>query len=210
MADHDVHEAIAQLGAGRAVLLPTDTVYGLCALAGSEAATLELYEVKGRQMTQSTALLAADVPTLLDLLPDLPQDAVDVVNALLPGPFTLVLPNPSRRFRWLSGIRPDSIGVRVPDLPEPTWQVVAAVGAVVATSANDPGGPNPARLEDVPERIRAAVGAEVDLGTLPGTPSTVIDFTGPEPFVIREGIVPASEALSTISAWRSRNKPSNS
>src|SRR3954447_11119994 len=153
MADHDVHEAIAQLGAGRAVLLPTDTVYGLCAPAASEAAALGLYALKGREMAQPTALLAADVPTLLALLPELPQDAVDVVNALLPGPFTLVLPNPSRRFRWLSGIRPDSIGVRVPALPEPCRQVVTAVGAVVATSANDPGGPNPPRLADVPERI---------------------------------------------------------
>lgn len=210
MADHDVHHAVDQLVAGRPVLLPTDTVYGLCALAGSEAAALELYRLKGREHTQATALLTADVPALLDVLPDLPQDAVDVVNALLPGPFTLVLPNPSRRFRWLSGIRPDSIGVRVPDLPEPSRQVVSAVGAVVATSANDPGGPNPSRLEDVPERIRSAVGAALDLGALPGTPSTVIDFTGPEPFVIREGIVPAAEALSTINEWRSRSKPSTS
>jgi L-threonylcarbamoyladenylate synthase len=210
MADHDVQEAIDQLAAGRPVLLPTDTVYGLCALARSEAAALELYELKGRQMAQPTALLAADVSALLALLPELPSDAVDVVRALLPGPFTLVLPNPSRRFRWLSGIRPDSIGVRVPNLPEASRKVVAAVGAVVATSANDPGGPNPARLEDVPKRIRDGVGAVLDLGVLPGTPSTVIDFTGPEPFVVREGIVPAAEALSTISAWRSRNRPSSS
>src|SRR3954470_1051553 len=100
MADHgDVTHAIAQLGAGRSVLLPTDTVYGLCAVAASEAATLELYRLKGRQMTQATALLAAEGDALLDLLPDLPQDAADVVRALLPGPFTLVLPNPARRFR---------------------------------------------------------------------------------------------------------------
>jgi L-threonylcarbamoyladenylate synthase len=87
---------------------------------------------------------------------------------------------------------------------------VSAVGAVVATSANDPGGPNPARLDDVPERIRAAVGAELDLGALPGTPSTVIEFTGPEPYVIREGVVPAAEALSTIHEWQSRSRRSSS
>ena len=210
MADDVVQQAIAALGAGRPVLLPTDTVYGLCALAASEAAALELYQLKGRQTTQATALLAADVPALLDLLPELPQEAVDVVHALLPGPYTLVMPNPTRRFRWLSGIRPDSIGVRVPDLPDETRRVVAAVGAVVATSANDPGGPNPARLDAVPQRIRDGVGAAIDLGPLPGAPSTVIDFTGPEPFVIREGAVPAAEALSTITAWQSRSRPSSS
>jgi tRNA A37 threonylcarbamoyladenosine synthetase subunit TsaC/SUA5/YrdC len=62
----------------------------------------------------------------------------------------------------------------------------------------------------VPQRIRDAVAAEIDVGALPGTPSTVIDFTGPDPYVIREGIVPAAEALSTISEWRSRNRPSSS
>ena len=208
MADVDV--AIEQLRAGRPVLLPTDTVYGLCALATSENAAIELYKLKGRETTQATALLAADVTVLLDLLPELPPEAVDVVHALLPGPFTLVLPNPARRFRWLSGIRPDSIGVRVPHLPEPTRRVVSAVGAVVATSANDPGGRNPARLDDVPQRIRDGAGAELDLGELPGTPSTVIEFTGPEPYVIREGVVPAAEALSTIHEWQSRSRRSSS
>ena len=209
MAD-PVRDAIEQLVLGRPVLLPTDTVYGLCALAGSEDAARELYRLKGRQTTQATALLAADVASLLDQLPELPPSAVDVVRALLPGPYTLVLPNPARRFRWLSGIRPDSIGVRVPNLPEPTREVVKAVGAVVATSANDPGGPNPAQLDDVPQRIRDGVGAALDLGALPGTPSTVIDFTGHEPYVVREGAVPAAEALSTIREWRSRSRPSNS
>ena len=66
------------------------------------------------------------------------------------------------------------------------------------------------RLEDVPERIRAGVGAELDLGPLPGTPSTVLDLTGAEPVVLREGAVSAAEALSTIRAWRSRTRPSSS
>jgi tRNA A37 threonylcarbamoyladenosine synthetase subunit TsaC/SUA5/YrdC len=66
------------------------------------------------------------------------------------------------------------------------------------------------RLEDVPGRIRAGAGAEVDLGPLPGTPSTVVDLTGADPVVLREGAVSAAEALSTIQAWRSRTRPSSS
>ena len=100
--------------------------------------------------------------------------------------------------------------MRVPVLPEPARAAIAAVTAVLATSANDPGGPSPVRLEDVPERIRAGVGAELDLGPLPGTPSTVLDLTGAEPVVLREGAVSAAEALSTIRAWRSRTRPSSS
>jgi tRNA A37 threonylcarbamoyladenosine synthetase subunit TsaC/SUA5/YrdC len=68
----------------------------------------------------------------------------------------------------------------------------------MATSANDPGGPDPVTLDDVPQRIREAVAAELDLGPLPGTPSTVIDFTNDEPVVIREGIVSAAEAIARV------------
>jgi L-threonylcarbamoyladenylate synthase len=208
--DDDVQRSITALRAGKPVLLPTDTVYGLAALASSEPAVEALYRLKGRDPGQPTALLAADVDSLLEAIPELPAGGRDAVRALLPGPFTLVLPNPGRRFRWLAGIRPDSIGVRVPELPEPSLRVVEAVGPVVATSANDPGGPNPSRVGDVPERIRAGCGALLDLGELHGTPSTVLDLTGTEPFVIREGVVSAAEALSTIEAWRSHSRPSSS
>ena len=70
------------------------------------------------------------------------------------------------------------------------WDVVAA------TSANLHGDPDPRRLSDVPERLRAAVALILDGGDLPGTPSTVLDLTGSEPRVLREGAVPAAEALS--------------
>jgi len=210
MADDDVQRAIDAVRSGQAILLPTDTVYGLAALARDEEAAYALYRLKGRRPSQPTALLAPDVDALLEAMPELPGEAVAAVRALLPGPFTLVLPNPARRYRWLSGIRPDSIGVRVPELPEPSRRVLDEVGWLVATSANDPGGPNPATLDDVPERIRAACGAELDIGRLPGTPSTVLDLTGPEPYVIREGAVPAAEALTKISSWQSDTRPSSS
>jgi L-threonylcarbamoyladenylate synthase len=88
--------------------------------------------------------------------------------------------------------------VRVPELPEASRRVVDAVGCVMATSANDPGGANPASLADVPQRIRDGVAAELDLGPLPGTPSTVIDFTHDEPLVIRDGAAPAADAIARV------------
>jgi L-threonylcarbamoyladenylate synthase len=189
-------DAVAALRAGLPVLLPTDTVYGLAALPTEEAAT-RLYELKGRSTAQPTAVLAADVDALLDALPELDRASLD---ALLPGQFTLVLPNPAGRLPWLTGGTPGPIGVRVPVLPEQARAVVAAVGVVLATSANEPGGPNPKALDDVPARIREGCGAEVDAGELPGTPSTVLDLTGPEPKVLREGAVPAAEALARLRA----------
>lgn len=184
---------IAELYAGRPVLLPTDTVYGLVSRP-SEAAVAALYELKGRSAEQPTALLAASVEQLLETIPELDEAPL---RALLPGPFTLVLPNPERRYAWLAGENPEAIGVRVPRLPDIARQVVAAVGAVAATSANDPGGADPRELADVPERIREAC-ASLDAGPLLGTPSTVLDLTGREPRVVREGAIATKEALALL------------
>jgi L-threonylcarbamoyladenylate synthase len=193
-------EAVEAIRSGRPVVLPTDTVYGLCANAYEPAAAARLYRLKGRAETQPSALLARDVDVLLECVPELAGRAAVVARALLPGPFTLVLPNPARRFSWLTGTRADTIGVRVAHLPEPAAGVLERVGAVVATSANLPGGADPRALADVPTEIRAGAGAELDAGELSGVPSTVIDLTAAEPRVLREGAVPAAEALVRVSA----------
>lgn len=162
--------AVEALRAGRAVILATDTVYGLCTLPQHEDV---LYELKGRDRSKPIALLAADVDALLAAVPGLDRD---VLERYLPGPYTLVVPAPG-----------GTVGVRVPELPEASAAVVREVGLVAATSANAAGGPNPRRVADIPEEIREACGAVVDAGELPGVPSTVIDVTGGEPRVLREG-----------------------
>jgi L-threonylcarbamoyladenylate synthase len=177
-------EVIEALRAGRPVLLPADGVYGLCALAESEQAVRSLYELKGRGAAQPTAVIAASVEVLLEAIPELPSS---FVRQLLPGAYTLVLPNPERRFPWLTGDRPATIGVRVANVSAATQSILDAVGLVAATSANEPGEPPAASLDQVPARIREGCGAELDGGALGGEPSTVVDYTGPEPVVLRPG-----------------------
>jgi L-threonylcarbamoyladenylate synthase len=189
-------DAARALRDGKPVILPTDTVYGLCASVSSPQPAARLYELKGRDPAQPSALLASDVELLLECLPELRGRAEAIARALLPGPYTLILPNPGRRYRWITGTNPDAIGVRVAELPPESVPVVAHAGCVVATSANLPGGPEPRRLDDVPRELLDGVGAVVDAGELPGTPSTVLDFTAAEPRVIREGAAPAAEALA--------------
>jgi L-threonylcarbamoyladenylate synthase len=194
-----VDEAAEAIRAGRSIVLPTDTVYGLCAGPDRPEAVLGMYRLKGRDEQQPTALVAADLDVVFDRVPELLQDrAGPLARALLPGPLTLVLPNPARRFRWLTGSRPETIGVRVPELAGEARAILRRVGAVAATSANLRGGPDPARLGDVPEEIRSGCAVLVDGGELPGTPSTVLDLTGPEPHVLREGALPAAEALQRL------------
>jgi L-threonylcarbamoyladenylate synthase len=193
-----VERAVAAIRAGKPVVLPTDTVYGLCADPSREAPAREVYRLKGREPGQPTALIVRDVELLFESVPELRERAAAVVRALLPGPFTLILPNPARRYTWLTGGNPDAIGVRVPQLEGPAAEVLGRVGAVLGTSANLHGGPDPRRLDEVPEEIRRGCAALVDGGELPGTPSTVVDLTGAEPRVVREGAVPAAEALERI------------
>jgi len=191
--------AVAALRAGLTVILPTDTVYGLCASAEGQGPTARLYALKGRGPSKPSALLAADVETLLACVPELGGPAEAIVRALLPGPYTLVLPNPARRYAWLTGATPEAIGVRVPALPAACARVLAATGAVTATSANLAGGADPSSVDELDPALRDQVAAIVDAGPLPGTPSTVLDLTGAEPRVLREGAVPAGEALARVS-----------
>lgn len=195
-------EAVAALRAGKLVVLPTDTVYGLCADGYREAPVRRLYRLKRRPKSMPVALVAADLEAVLAAVPELRGRAAAVARALLPGPYTLVLPNPARRFRWLCGAAPETIGVRVPALPEAARAVLERVGVVAATSANLHGEADPASVAEIPRELLDHVGAVVDAGRLPGTPSTVLDLTGPEPVVVREGAVPASEALARAAGAR--------
>lgn len=192
-----IDEAVEAIRSGGLVVLPTDTVYGLVCAPYREDPVRRLSAVKRRTTDQPIAIVGSSVDWLLECLPELRGWAAVVARAVLPGPYTLVLPNPAGRFPWLSGARPSTIGVRVPVLAEPGRSVLEAVGAVGATSANLHGGPSPRRLEDVPAEIRSEA-VLIDGGELPGTPSTVVDLTGPEPRVLREGAVPAAEALHRV------------
>jgi L-threonylcarbamoyladenylate synthase len=174
-----VTDAVAALRRGEPVVLPTDTVYGLCCAAGTREPTERLYALKRRDLAQPSALLAASVDDLLAAVPELDR------GQILTGPYTLVLRNPARRFAWICGTTPETIGVRVPDLPQPAADVVRALGVVVATSANLHGEPDPRSIAELAHELRSLV--VVDAGDLPGTPSTVIDFTGAEPRVLRHG-----------------------
>lgn len=157
---------------GGVVLFPADTVYGLAVDPGNEDAVARMYALKGRPREKRSALMYF----LIDAVPDLPPAA----RRLLPGPVTVILA--------------DGRGIRVPDQP-----LLAGVTVpVLQTSANPAGGPDPRRLEDVDPRIREGVDLEIDGGELPGTPSTVVDLSGEEFRIVREGAVPAERVRELL------------
>jgi L-threonylcarbamoyladenylate synthase len=188
-----VEEAVAAIGEGRPVVLPTDTVYGLCT---TPLAPESLARLKGRGPEQPVALLASEVDILLELVPELPEP---IVRSLLPGRLTLIFPNPEARFPLLSPL--DTIGVRVPELRGAARRIVTRAGAVAATSANLHGGPDPRRLDEVPEAIREQA-VLVDGGELPGVPSTVVEITPSDFRIVREGAVPVRDVLERLASAR--------
>jgi L-threonylcarbamoyladenylate synthase len=179
--------AAERLLGGALALLPTDTVYGIAAAAGSEDACTRLYGLKERPRSQATAIMLGSVPGLLATLPELDERAADICRRVLPGAVTLIVPNPACRFAHACGDRPDRIGVRVPDLEPEVGKLADAAGGLVITSANLRGGPDPATLADVPRELHEAAAFALDAGPLPGRPSSVIDVTGDDPLVLREG-----------------------
>jgi L-threonylcarbamoyladenylate synthase len=180
------HEAA--LRAGGLAIVPTDTVYGIGCAASDRAACERLYAVKSRPPDQPTALVLGSVEHLLgEVLPELPARIAALCRLALPGPLTLVVPNPARRFPELCGAAPEKIGVRVPLLLAEVAALADAVGGLALTSANLRGEPPPARLGDVPAELRALAAVEIDGGEVGGTPSSVIDVTGPEPVLLRRG-----------------------
>jgi L-threonylcarbamoyladenylate synthase len=187
-----------RLGAGELAILPTDTVYGIGGAAGDHAACRRLYELKSRPATQPVAVIAGSVDALLSvMLTELDARSAAVVRALLPGPLTLIVPNPARRFAHLCGDRPDAIGLRVPVLTADVAALADAAGGLALTSANLRGQPAPAALEEVPAELLDACGLVVDGGRLRGAASAVIDVSGSEPVVLRDG-PDAAAALEAI------------
>jgi L-threonylcarbamoyladenylate synthase len=204
----DLEPLVAALVAGQTVVIPTDTVYGLACAAHRPEACERTLRLKARDLAQPTAILCASLATLFTTaLPELFGHAGVRARRLLPGPVTLVVPNPSRRFRWLCGPAPDRIGVRVPELETRLAAAIDRVGPLLATSANLHGGPDPRSLDEVPPALLERVAVAVDGGRLPGTPSTVVDITGPEPVVLREGAVPAAAVLAALTDSRSGAAP---
>lgn len=185
------------IAAGGVTIFPADTVYGLAVDPEDAAAVGRLNELKQRDPAQPSGVMFFALGAALDVLDDLGPATRAAVERLLPGPLTLVLPNPGGRFPLACGDRPDRLGIRVPGLAGPLATLSAIERPVLQSSANLHGGPDPRRLADVPAELRAAADLVLDGGELPGVASTVVDLSSYEDdgghVVLREGAVRAIE-----------------
>lgn len=191
-------EAAAEvLRRGGLVAYPTETFYGLGALARDAAAVERLARAKGRPDGKPLPLLAAD-RAQVDTVAEVGPAAARVAAALWPGPLTLVLPaRPGLAPAVAAGTA--TVGVRVPGSEIARALARAAGGPLVSTSANLSGAPPPARPEELSAELRARVDHVLDGGPTPGgLASTVVAVEGDALRLVREGAVPFGAVLAAL------------
>ena len=196
-----VKEAGKLLKSGQLVVVPTETVYGLCANALDPAAVQRIFEAKGRPADNPLIVHVASVEAAKKLAREWPPLAERFAKAFWPGPLTLVLPRaPNVPDAVTAGL--DSVALRVPAHPI-TQQVLRAAGVpIAAPSANTSGRPSPTTAQHAEADLGDKVQLYLDAGPATvGLESTVVSLLGPKPVVLRVGAVP-QEALARIaSEW---------
>ena len=172
--------------------LPTETVYGLAALASDPAAVRRVFEVKGRPADHPVIVHVASAAAFAEWGADPPSYALELAEALWPGPLTLVIPAAPTVPRYVTGGQ-DTVGLRCPAHPV-ALAVVEAAGPVAAPSANRFGQVSPTSaadvLADIGDRLQPGLDLILDGGACPvGVESTILDCTGDAPRVLRWGAV---------------------
>jgi L-threonylcarbamoyladenylate synthase len=180
------------IAAGGVALFPADTLYGLACDPQNAAAIERIHALKGRDEGKPSAVMFFSPLAMRELVATLGSRTRDALGALLPGPVTLVVHNPERRYPLACREDPERLGLRLIDGP-----LAGAASAVFQTSANRSGEPAPHRFEDIDSEILAGVDVAIDVGELRGQASTVVDVSGIESgegwAVLRDGALPRAE-----------------
>lgn len=181
----------ALLKEGELVAFPTDTLYGVGAIAFHGAAVQRLYQVKQRSLEKGIPVLLADMADLAKVASYVPRSAQSLIERFWPGPLTLVVPKHPDLPPVISPN--DGVAVRIPDNGVGRALIRAAGGAVATSSANLSGKPPACTAAEVLRWLGGQIAAVLDDGPCPaGVASTIVDCRGEVPFIVREGPIPAA------------------
>jgi L-threonylcarbamoyladenylate synthase len=185
LLDHQFDLAAQWLRERRIVAFPTDTVYGLGALAFDGLTALRLYAAKDRPPEKGIPILMADIVDLDQVAIDVPPIAYRLMARFWPGALTLVLPKHPAVPMEVSAT--ETVAVRIPDL-DLARALLRLTGPLAVTSANRSSGPNPRTAQEVLAQLDGRIDAILDGGSTPGgVPSTVLDCTQAAPRILRAG-----------------------
>jgi L-threonylcarbamoyladenylate synthase len=178
-----------RVGAGGVAIFPADTLYGLACDPLNAEAVERIHSIKGRDEARPSAVMYFSPLAMRELVSGLGTRSRQAVSELLPGPVTLVLANPERRYPLASRDVPETLGVRLIAGP-----LAGAMTPIFQTSANRSGEDPPRSFDEINEQVLSAADLAIDGGELIGAPSTVVDVTELDSEgrweVLREGALP--------------------
>lgn len=189
------------IGGGGIAVFPADTLYGLACDPSNATAIARVHALKGRAEGKPSAVMFFAPLAMRELLATLGPRTREAIGALMPGPLTLVVRNPERRYPLACGENPERLGIRLIEGP-----LAGAGCAIFQTSANRSGEAAPSRFDEVESAILSGVGLAIDGGELRGEPSTVVDASAIEDggiwTVLREGAISREELARRLAPRR--------
>ncbi len=195
----EIARAAQLLKKGELVAFPTETVYGVGALALDKQAVERLYAAKNRPAGKAFSLQIADINMLQQVTAYVPQMARKLIDRFCPGPITVILPKAVKVPELVTGGR-DTVGIRIPD-NDIALALLRAVGAPLAVpSANISGHLSPKNGAQVYGDMAGRLSMILDGGSCSiGRESTIVDCTGSKPVIVRQGAIPEAEILAALS-----------
>jgi len=187
------------IAGGGVAVFPADGLYGLACDPLDANAISKIHRLKGRDDGKPSAVMYFSPLAIRELLSGLGPRTKAVASALLPGPVTLVVDNPQRRYPLACRQDPEQLGIRLIGGP-----LAGTMCPLFQTSANRSGEPAPARFEDVPQSIVEGADLAIDGGELPGLPSTVIDVAAIDRDgswrILRDGALSPGDVASALAS----------
>ena len=188
-----VERAVQTLSQGGLVAFPTDTYYGIGCDLFDKRAIERIYQLKQMPTTHELSFICADLAEV-SRYAIVDNAAYRVLRRKPPGPYTFILPA-TRLVPDLVLRRQKTVGIRLPDSPIAVEIVKALAHPLISTSAATPEGDVLIDPRDIKERLGHGLDLILDGGYQPNEPSSVIDLTGPEPVVVRQGKGDTSDLL---------------
>ncbi len=191
-----IQQALTVLKNGGIIAFPTDTVYGLGALAFDNAAIESIYVAKDRPIEKAIPVLIGDLSDLDKVAANIPNMAFRFAARFWPGPLTCIIPKKQTLPPAVSAT--STVAVRIPNHPN-ALSLLRAAGPMAVTSANISGQPSPSTAEEVYTQLNGRIPLILDGGKTPGgVPSTLVDCSGNEPIILREGPITLQELFSAL------------
>jgi L-threonylcarbamoyladenylate synthase len=192
----EIQTALKILQNGGIIAFPTDTVYGLGALAFDNDAIHSIYKAKDRPIEKAIPILIGDLSELDQVAANIPDMTLRFAARFWPGPLTCIVPK--KQTLPLAVSATPTVAVRIPDHVD-ALALLRAAGPMAVTSANISGGTNPTSAQEVYQQLNGSIPLILDAGKTPGgVPSTLVDCTGNIPVILREGPISLDELMAVL------------